>query len=82
VPNAHVGTGRDVHRLSAIHRGGGFTAHRVGLTTFSHVTPHRMLGIWKDYWDMGALADHAPPSWMEDFANADMSWIFDATGLV
>jgi hypothetical protein len=31
---------------------------------------------------MGALANHAPPSWMEDFANADMSWMFDATGLV
>ena len=31
---------------------------------------------------MGALANHAPPTWMEDFANADMSWIYDATGLV
>jgi limonene-1,2-epoxide hydrolase len=37
---------------------------------------------WKDYWDMGALANHAPPAWLEDFANADMSWIFDATGVV
>ena len=24
----------------------------------------------------------APPTWLEDFANADMSWVFDATGLV
>lgn len=31
---------------------------------------------------MGALANNAPPTWMEDFANADMSWVFDATGLV
>jgi limonene-1,2-epoxide hydrolase len=37
---------------------------------------------WKDYWDMGALANFAPPTWLEDFANADMSWMFDATGLV
>ena len=38
--------------------------------------------LWKDYWDMGALANHAPPSWLADFANADMSWVFDATGIV
>ena len=31
---------------------------------------------------MGALADHAPPSWLEDFATADMSWMYDATGEV
>ncbi|BBY97392.1 nuclear transport factor 2 family protein [Mycolicibacterium fallax] len=37
--------------------------------------------LWKDYWDMGALSNHAPPSWLADFATADMSWIFDATGL-
>ena len=50
------------------------------------VTVHRVendkITLWKDYWDMGALANHAPPSWLEDFANADMSWVFDATGLV
>jgi limonene-1,2-epoxide hydrolase len=50
------------------------------------VTVHRVengkVTIWKDYWDMGALANHAPPSWMEDFGNADMSWIYDATGVV
>jgi limonene-1,2-epoxide hydrolase len=38
--------------------------------------------LWKDYWDMGALANHAPPSWLADFAGADVSWVFDATGLV
>ncbi|WP_286150276.1 nuclear transport factor 2 family protein [Mycobacterium sp. ACS4331] len=50
------------------------------------VSVHRvrdgLITLWKDYWDMGALADHAPPTWMSDFADADMSWVFDATGLV
>jgi limonene-1,2-epoxide hydrolase len=50
------------------------------------VTVHRVVDgkitVWKDYWDMGALTNHAPPSWLEDFASADMSWVFDATGLV
>ncbi len=49
-------------------------------------TVHRVengrIALWKDYWDMGALANFAPPTWLEDFANADMSWVFDATGLV
>ncbi|CAN5513173.1 nuclear transport factor 2 family protein [soil metagenome] len=49
-------------------------------------TVHRVVNgkitVWKDYWDMGALANHAPPTWLADFANADMSWVFDATGLV
>jgi limonene-1,2-epoxide hydrolase len=47
------------------------------------VSVHRVendkVTLWKDYWDMGALVNHAPPTWMADFANADMSWIFDAT---
>jgi limonene-1,2-epoxide hydrolase len=50
------------------------------------VTVHRVengkVTIWKDYWDMSGLTATAPPSWMEDFATADMSWIFDATGLI
>jgi limonene-1,2-epoxide hydrolase len=50
------------------------------------VTVHRVqngkITLWKDYWDMAALANNAPATWMEDFAKADMSWIFDATGLV
>ncbi len=50
------------------------------------VSVHRVengkIALWKDYWDMGALANNAPPTWMEDFASADMSWVFDATGLV
>lgn len=50
------------------------------------VTVHQVrngkITLWKDYWDMGALANHAPPTWMEDLAQADMSWMFDATGLI
>ncbi|WP_197381607.1 nuclear transport factor 2 family protein [Mycolicibacterium mengxianglii] len=48
------------------------------------VTVHRVVDgkitRWKDYWDMGALANHAPSTWMADFASADMSWVYDATG--
>jgi len=50
------------------------------------VTVHRVVDgkitVWKDYWDMGALANHAPPTWLADFASADMSWVYDATGEV
>ena len=50
------------------------------------VTVHRVengkVTLWKDYWDMRGLTNFAPPSWLEDFATAYMSWIFDATGLV
>jgi limonene-1,2-epoxide hydrolase len=50
------------------------------------VTVHRVVDgritLWKDYWDMGALANHAPPTWLEDFATADMSWVYDASGEV
>ncbi len=50
------------------------------------VSVHRVedgkITLWKDYWDMSALANHAPPSWLEDFATADMSWVYDATGEV
>jgi limonene-1,2-epoxide hydrolase len=50
------------------------------------VSVHRVedgrITLWKDYWNMSALADHAPPNWLADFATADMSWVFDATGLV
>lgn len=38
--------------------------------------------LWKDYWDMGALTNFAPRSWMEDLMKADMSWIYDASGQV
>lgn len=50
------------------------------------VTVHKVVDgkivLWKDYWDFGGLANHAPKDWMEQLTKADMSWIFDATGLV
>ncbi len=38
--------------------------------------------LWKDYWDMGSMTAQAPPTWLEDLAMADTSWIFDATGSI
>lgn len=29
---------------------------------------------------MNGLTSFAPPTWLEDLAGADMSWMFDATG--
>jgi limonene-1,2-epoxide hydrolase len=50
------------------------------------VTVHKVVDgkvtLWKDYWDMGGLIAQAPPTWVEQLAAADTSWIFDATGLV
>ena len=50
------------------------------------VTVHKVLDgqitVWKDYWDFGALANHAPPDWMQQLQAADMSWMFDATGMI
>ncbi len=50
------------------------------------VTVHRVrdgrITLWKDYWDFGALLNHAPGDWMRQLRTADMSWVFDATGLV
>jgi len=58
-----------------------------GETAFlAFVTVHRVVEgkvtLWKDYWDMGGLVSQAPPTWMQAFASADMSWVFDATGLI
>ena len=34
------------------------------------VTVHKVVDgkitLWKDYWDMGGLANNAPPTWLED----------------
>lgn len=50
------------------------------------VSVHRVhdgkVALWKDYWDMGSMTTQAPPTWLEDLAGADTSWIFDATGLI
>jgi hypothetical protein len=31
---------------------------------------------------MGGLTAHAPPTWLEDLAKADVSWVFDASGII
>lgn len=50
------------------------------------VTVHQVrdgkITVWKDYWDFGGLVNHAPKDWMENLAKADLSWIFDATGMI
>lgn len=37
--------------------------------------------LWKDYWDYQTLMSAAPASWHERLADADVSWLFDATGI-
>lgn len=50
------------------------------------VTVHKVVDgritVWKDYWDFGGLVNHAPKDWMEQLQAADLSWMFDATGLI
>jgi limonene-1,2-epoxide hydrolase len=50
------------------------------------VSVHRVddgkVSLWKDYWDMGGMTAQAPPTWLEGLAKADVSWVFDATGLI
>jgi limonene-1,2-epoxide hydrolase len=50
------------------------------------VTVHRVddgkVSLWKDYWDMGSMTAQAPPTWLEDLAKADVSWVFDATEFI
>jgi limonene-1,2-epoxide hydrolase len=61
-----------------------FTTGEQGLLRF--VTVHKVVDgkitVWKDYWDMAGLTSFAPPTWLEDLAKADTSWVFDATGLI
>jgi hypothetical protein len=47
-----------------------------------HRIEHGRISLWKDYWDMSALVSFAPPTWLEDFATADMSWVYDASAEV
>lgn len=37
--------------------------------------------LWKDYWDYQTLMSAAPASWHERLAEADVSWLHDATGI-
>jgi len=61
-----------------------FTTGEQGVLRF--VTVHRVVDgkvtVWKDYWDMNSLVSFAPPNHFEALADADTSWIFDATGLI
>ncbi len=45
-----------------------------------HVTGGQII-LWKDYWDYQTLMNAAPADWQERLASADLSWIFDATGI-
>ncbi|MBL7490489.1 nuclear transport factor 2 family protein [Frankia sp. AgB1.9] len=38
--------------------------------------------LWRDYWDLNTLLAAAPPGWQKAMAAGDLSWVFDATGLV
>ena len=50
------------------------------------VTVHRVVDgkvvLWRDYWDYETLRRAAPPGWEEQLLTTDVSWVFDATGLV
>jgi limonene-1,2-epoxide hydrolase len=35
--------------------------------------------VWKDYWDFATLMDAAPAVWHQRLADADLSWVYDAT---
>jgi limonene-1,2-epoxide hydrolase len=56
------------------------------VVTLPFATVHRVrdgrVSVWKDYWDYAALMNAAPAAWSEALAEADTSWLFDATGLV
>ncbi len=41
-----------------------------------------VIAIWKDYWDYNTLINGAPAWWVEEIMSADLSWVFDATGIV
>jgi limonene-1,2-epoxide hydrolase len=53
--------------------------------TLPFVSVQRVVGdriaLWKDYWDYQTLMNAAPVDWQERLASADLSWIFDATGI-
>jgi limonene-1,2-epoxide hydrolase len=53
--------------------------------TLPFVSVQRVRGdkivLWKDYWDQQTLMAAAPASWHERLDSADLSWVFDATGL-
>ena len=40
-----------------------------------------VITLWKDYWDYNTLINGAPAWWVEEIMSADLSWVFDATGI-
>lgn len=55
-----------------------------GETAVLHfVSVHRVeddkITAWKDYWDFNSLVGQAPSDWLETLAEADTSWVFDAS---
>lgn len=52
--------------------------------TLPIVSVHRVVDgaivLWKDYWDYQTLLAAAPQAWHDAVADADMSWVYDATG--
>jgi ketosteroid isomerase-like protein len=47
-----------------------------------HTVRDGQVTLWADYWNSATLSDAAPAGWQESLASKDMSWAFDATGLV
>ena len=45
-----------------------------------HVVREELIVQWKDYWDFQTLLSGAPPTWIEELASGDMSWVYDASG--
>lgn len=39
------------------------------------------IAVWRDYWDYNTLASAAPAAWHDRLANADLWWLYDATGI-
>jgi ketosteroid isomerase-like protein len=58
------------------------TGERIELPFVSvqHVRGGRIT-LWKDYWNNATLMDAAPKWWHERLAEADLGWVFDATGI-
>jgi limonene-1,2-epoxide hydrolase len=38
-----------------------------------------VITLWKDYWDYTTLMQAAPEAWHQRLADADLSWVYDAT---
>jgi limonene-1,2-epoxide hydrolase len=38
-----------------------------------------VITLWKDYWDYNTLMQAAPAAWHQRLADADLSWVYDAS---